>query len=404
MTGQADQLAPVGRNPRRVAVLGSTGSVGTSTLDVVAALPERLAIAGLSAHSKWELLAEQCRRFRPRVAVLTDAEAFQRADRSVFPRETELLCGDDAVCALASAPDVDVVLAAVVGAAGLAGTWAALEAGKTVALANKETLVVGGQQVMGLAARRGATVLPVDSEHSAIFQALTGYTANDVAKVVLTASGGPFRGRTAADLESVSVEQALCHPTWKMGPKITVDSATMMNKALEVIEARWLFGLDAGRIDVIVHPESIVHSFVEFVDGSVLAQLSPPDMRLPIQFALTHPARVPGPARKLDWKTLTGLTFCQPDRATFRGLDLGFEAAARGGTCGAVLNGANEAAVAAFLAREIGFLDIARCCRAVIDAHDYDPAPPLAGLLAADRWARQEVARWTRTRPRTARP
>jgi 1-deoxy-D-xylulose-5-phosphate reductoisomerase len=217
-----------------------------------------------------------------------------------------------------------------------------------------------------------------------------------VAKVVLTASGGPFRGKTAKELERATPEQALCHPTWRMGPKITVDSATLMNKALEVIEARWLFGLPAERIDVILHPESVVHSFVEFVDGSVLAQLSPPDMRLPIQFALTYPDRVPGPAKRLDWSTLSGLRFEPPDRATFAALDLGFEVARRGGTCGAVLNGANEAAVAKFLANEIGFLDVARCCRAVLDAHDFDPNPTLDGLLAVDRWARREVARWTR--------
>jgi 1-deoxy-D-xylulose-5-phosphate reductoisomerase len=361
-------------------------------------------VAGLAAHSRWELLAEQCRRFRPRVAVLTDRAAFDAADRAAFPAEMQLTCGDDAVRELASARDVDVVLAAVVGAAGLTGTWAALEAGKTVALANKETLVVGGPRVTELAARHGGQLLPVDSEHSAIFQALAGHTAADVAKVVLTASGGPFRGKTAAELERVTPEQALRHPTWRMGPKITVDSATLMNKALEVIEARWLFGLSPDRIDVIIHPESVVHSFVEFVDGSVLAQLSPPDMRLPIQFALTYPDRVPGPAKRLDWRALSALHFELPDRRTFPALDLGFEVARRGGTCGAVLNAANEAAVAEFLGGEIDFPDVARCCRAVLDAHNYDPTPTLDGLLASDRWARQEVARWTRTRPLRASP
>jgi 1-deoxy-D-xylulose-5-phosphate reductoisomerase len=396
------RIARPGR--RRVAVLGCTGSIGTNTLDVIAALPERLEVVGLCAHSRWERLAEQCRRFRPRVAVLTDRAAFERADREAFPADTELQFGDDAVCALASAADVDIVLAAVVGAAGLTGTWAALEAGKTVALANKETLVVGGSLITELAARRGGTILPVDSEHSAVFQALNNAPAADVAKVVLTASGGPFRRKMADELEDATPEAALCHPTWRMGRKITIDSATLMNKALEVIEARWLFGLDAAQIDVVLHPESVVHSFVEFVDGSVLAQLSPPDMRLPIQFALTYPERTHGPAKKLDWQTLAALHFEQPDRATFRALDLGFEVARRGGTCGAVLNAANEAAVSRFLDHELGFLDIARCCRAVLDAHDYDPNPSLSGLLAADRWARQEVARWTRTRPRTARP
>jgi 1-deoxy-D-xylulose-5-phosphate reductoisomerase len=298
---------------------------------------------------------------------------------------------------LVTSADVDVVVSAVVGAAGLAGTWAALDAGKDVALANKETLVVAGPLVTELAARRGAKLLPVDSEHSAIAQALTGHTPDDVARVVLTASGGPFRGKTAADLDGVTPAQALKHPTWQMGPKITIDSATLMNKALEVIEARWLFGLRPEQIDVIVHPESVVHSFVEFVDGSVLAQLSPPDMRLPIQLALLHPARTPGPAKKLDWRTFSVLHFEAPDRATFAALDLGFEVARRGGTCGAVLNAANEAAVGRFLAGDIRFPDIPRCCRAVLDSHDYDPRPRLERLLALDAWARQEASRWTRT-------
>jgi 1-deoxy-D-xylulose-5-phosphate reductoisomerase len=389
---------PSSARPRRVAVLGSTGSIGTSALDVVRHLPDRLELVGLAARTKWEELAEQCREFKPRVAVLTDPDAFRRADRKCFPRETELLCGPDGVAKLVTAPDVDVVLSAIVGAAGLNGTWAALEAGKTVALANKETLVVGGPLVTDLAARRGAKLLPVDSEHSAIFQALGAHSASDVARVVLTASGGPFRGKAASELEAVTAQQALRHPTWRMGPKITVDSATLMNKALEVIEARWLFGLSPDQIDVIVHPESVVHSFVEFADGSVLAQLSPPDMRLPIQLALMYPARVGGPAKRLDWRELSALHFERPDRETFAALDLGFEVARRGGTCGAVLNAANEAAVDRFLAGGLAFLDIARCCRAVLDAHDYDSRPTLERLLALDRWARQEVARWTRTR------
>ena len=388
---------PSSSRPKRLAVLGSTGSIGVSTLDVVRHLPHRLEILGLAARSKWELLAEQCREFQPRFAVLTDPDAFSRADRSRFPRETQLLSGEDGVAKLATDPDVDVVVSAIVGAAGLHGTWAAIEAGKTVALANKETLVVAGPLVMGLAAKCGATILPVDSEHSAVFQALTGYSAADVTRVVLTGSGGPFRGKKTAELELASPEEALKHPTWQMGPKITIDSATLMNKALEVIEARWLFGLEPEQIDVIIHPESVVHSFVEFVDGSVLAQLSPPDMRLPIQYALLYPERISGPAKRLDWRTLGGLRFEQPDRETFIALDLGSEVARRGGTCGAVLNAANEAAVGRFLAGTLGFLDIARCCRAVLDAHDFDPAPTLGRLLALDRWARQEASRWTRT-------
>jgi 1-deoxy-D-xylulose-5-phosphate reductoisomerase len=291
-------------------------------------------------------------------------------------------------------PDVDMVVTAIVGAAGLAGTWAALEAGKTVAVANKETLVMAGQLVMDLARRRGVAVLPVDSEHSAIFQAMKGGRAQEVERVVLTASGGPFRGRSVAELSRVTVDEALKHPTWRMGPKITVDSATLMNKALEVIEAHWLFDLPPERIDVVIHPESMIHSFVEFADGSVLAQLSPPDMRLPIQYALTYPERVVGPARRVHWRELGTWHFEQPDHETFPALQLGYEVARRGGTSGAVLNAANEAAVGRFLAGQLCFLDIPRVCRAVLDQHHYSARPGLGELIAADRWARQEVARW----------
>jgi 1-deoxy-D-xylulose-5-phosphate reductoisomerase len=251
-----------------------------------------------------------------------------------------------------------------------------------------------------LAARRGARVLPVDSEHSAIFQALHGGRPGEVARVVLTASGGPFRGRKASELGGVTVAEALQHPTWRMGPKITVDSATLMNKALEVIEARWLFGLAPEQIEVILHPESVIHSFVEFTDGSVLAQLSPPDMRLPIQYALTFPERVPGPARRLNWRELGAWHFEQPDHETFPALQLGYEVARQGGTCGAVLNAANEAAVGAFLSGSLPFLDIPRACRAVLDHHHYSARPTLAELQGVDRWARQEVTRWiTSTHP-----
>jgi 1-deoxy-D-xylulose-5-phosphate reductoisomerase len=375
-------------------VLGSTGSIGTSTLDVISHLPERLQVVGLSAHSGWPALFEQANGHRPARVVVTDLAAARQLDRSRLDPGIELLTGPEGVARMVSDPEVDVVLSAIVGAAGLEGTWAALEAGKTVAVANKETLVMAGPLVMELAARRNAPVLPVDSEHSAVFQALQASRVDEVERVVLTASGGPFRGKRAAELADVTVDQALRHPTWRMGPKITVDSATLMNKALEVIEARWLFGLPAERIEVIIHPESIVHSFVEFVDGSVLAQLSPPDMRLPIQYALTYPERVPGPARKLCWRELPGLRFEQPDHETFPAIQLGYEVARRGGTCGAVLNAANEAAVGRFLAGELAFLDIPRVCRAVLDHHNFSARPTLAELAALDRWARQEVSRW----------
>jgi 1-deoxy-D-xylulose-5-phosphate reductoisomerase len=372
--------------------------VGTSCLEVIDALSDRLSAVGLSAHSSWEALFEQARRARPRWVAVTDPEAARRLDPARLGSGTCLLSGLDGIVEMVSDPAVDVVVAAIVGAAGLTGTWAALEAGKTVAVANKETLVMAGPLVMELAARRGADVLPVDSEHSAIFQAMRSGARGEVARVVLTASGGPFRGRRRDELEQVSVDEALCHPTWRMGPKITVDSATLMNKALEVIEARWLFDLRPEQIEVIIHPESVIHSFVEFTDGSVLAQLSPPDMRLPIQYALTYPERVAGPARRLDWATLGAWHFEQPDLETFPALQLGYEVAAAGGTCGAVLNAANEEAVRRFLAGELTFLDIPCACREVLANHNFSARPTLAELHAVDRWARLEVRRWTTTK------
>jgi 1-deoxy-D-xylulose-5-phosphate reductoisomerase len=391
-------VSPSKSNRRRIVVLGSTGSIGTNCLEVIAALEGRLEAIGLSAHSSWESLFDQARQHRPRWVAVTDPAVINRLDRARLNGSARLLIGPEGIAAMVSDADVDVVVTAIVGAAGLAGTWAALEAGKTVAVANKETLVMAGPLVMDLAARRNARVLPVDSEHSAIFQAMQGGRRSEVHRVVLTASGGPFRGRSAAELAQVTVDEALCHPTWRMGPKITIDSATLMNKALEVIEARWLFNLEPDQIEVVIHPESIVHSFVEFNDGSILAQLSPPDMRLPIQYALTYPERVSGPARRLQWELLGNWHFEQPDRETFPALQLGYEVARNGGTCGAVLNAANEAAVSRFLAGELSFLDIARVCRDILANHDYSARPTLSELADVDRWARQEVSRWTTTK------
>jgi 1-deoxy-D-xylulose-5-phosphate reductoisomerase len=385
-------------------ILGATGSIGTSCLDVIEHLPERLQAIGLSAHANWASLADQVKRHRPRWVTITDSGSADQIDRSQFDGATQVLFGEDGVRTMVSDPDVDIVVTAIVGAAGLSGTWAALEANKTVAIANKETLVMAGPLVMELARKKGVAVLPVDSEHSAIFQALAAGRPGEVTRVVLTASGGPFRGKSAAELADVTPEEALRHPTWRMGPKITIDSATLMNKALEVIEARWLFGLPPEKIEVIIHPESIVHSFVEFADGSVLAQLSPPDMRLPIQYALTYPERVAGPAKRLDWQELKELHFEQPDHETFPALQLGYEVARRGGTCGAVLNAADEAAVERFLAGQLRFLDIPRVCRTVLDNHNYNARPTLADLAAADRWARQEVGRWNPHLKTSSRP
>ncbi len=385
-----------------MAILGSTGSIGVNCLDVISHLGDRLQAWGLSAHTKWQTLFQQADRHQARCVAVTDPECAAQADRSRLNGKTRFLSGTDGVVALASDPEVDVVVSAIVGAAGLAGTWAALEAGKTVGVANKETLVMAGPLVMDLARKRNATVLPIDSEHSAIFQAMRCGQPHEVERVVLTASGGPFRGKTLADLAEVTVEDALRHPTWRMGPKITIDSATLMNKALEIIEARWLFDLPPEKIEVILHPQSIIHSFVEFTDGSVLAQLSPPDMRLPIQYALTYPERLPGPATRLNWREMGAWSFEQPDHETFPALQLGYEVARRGGTCGAVLNAANEAAVARFLAGELRFLDITRVCRAALDHHHYTARPTLADLHAGDRWARQEVGRWISSQHRTA--
>jgi 1-deoxy-D-xylulose-5-phosphate reductoisomerase len=290
-----------------------------------------------------------------------------------------------------SSSAVDVVVAAIVGSAGLRGTWAAVEAGKVVALANKETLVMAGSLVTQRARQTGATILPVDSEHSAIFQALSAGRRQEVRRVILTASGGPFRSHSPAALAHVTVEEALAHPTWNMGRKITIDSATLMNKALEIIEARWLFDLRADQIDVVIHPQSIVHSLVEFVDGSVVAQLSPPDMRLPIQYALSYPERWPSEARKLDWAQQISFSFFPPDFERFPALKLGLDAATQGGTAGAVLSAANEAAVSAFLAGELQFSEIVPTCRRVLDRHPFNPSPTLEQLFELDRWAREEV-------------
>src|SRR5262245_2554002 len=366
----------------KIAVLGSTGSIGTNCLEVIGALPGRLNLLGVAARSSWQLLGRQSERFAPRWAVLSDASLKDVVPRSAFPSPTELLFGPEGIERRAANPDVDMIVSGIVGAAGLAGTWAALEAGKRVCIANKETLVVAGPLVMDLARRSGAQVLPVDSEHSAIYQALQSGRAGEVKRIVLTASGGPFRGLSAEELKRVTPERALAHPTWNMGKKITIDSATLMNKALEVIEARWLFGLEVDQIEVVVHPQSVVHSFVEFIDGSVIGQLSPPDMKLPIQYALTWPERMSGLSPRLDWKKTFQLDFEPPDLERFPALELGFDVARRGGTCGAVLNGANEAAVERFLKNDLAFSDIPRACRAVLEAHDFDPSPTLPALLA----------------------
>src|SRR5687768_3071441 len=299
---------------KRIAVFGSTGSIGQSTLEVIEASGGRLEAVALSAHSRLPELLAQARHYKPKWVIATDAKAAAAFDWKGLPKGCELLKGPEALVQVAGEGDVDVVLSAIVGSAGLESTWAALESKKTVALANKETLVMAGELIAELARKSGRQLLPVDSEHSALFQALKSGAPSEVARLILTASGGPFKNLSAAELQLVTVAEALEHPTWSMGQKITVDSATMMNKALEIIEARWLFGVEGERISVVIHPQSIVHSLVEFVDGSVLAQMSPPDMRLPIQYALEYPDRAPGVARRLDWQQAFRLEFEPPDR------------------------------------------------------------------------------------------
>jgi 1-deoxy-D-xylulose-5-phosphate reductoisomerase len=376
-----------------IAVLGSTGSIGRSTLEVIAASGGRQRVFGLSTHKNTALVLQQAQATQPRIVVVTNPVAAAGQDWSALPAGTELLVGSEGVARLAAEADVDIVVSAIVGSAGLRGTWAALEAGKTVALANKESLVVGGPLVIDLARRKNAKLLPVDSEHSALFQAMQAGRREEVRRVVLTASGGPFRTFSIDRLSRVTPAEALAHPTWAMGPKVTVDSATLMNKALEIIEARWLFDLSPDQIAVVIHPQSVVHSMVEYRDGSVIAQLSPPDMKLPIQYALTWPERREGVAAKLDWSRAMSLQFEPPDFERFGALRLGLEVAAAGGTAGAVLNGANEAAVAAFLDGRLSFREIVPACQRVVQNHHFNPEPSLEQVLEADRWARQEVLR-----------
>ena len=384
-------------SPANVVILGSTGSIGRSALEVIRASGGTLRAVALSANSSLDELAQQARDFQPSQIIATDVEQAAARDWSDLPKHTELLVGSEGIARAVSEREVDVVLSAIVGSAGLAGTWAAIEAGKQVALANKETMVTAGPLIGPLAEKNGAKIIPVDSEHSAVFQALQSGQPHEVRRIVLTASGGPFRDRDAESLVGVTVDEALAHPTWDMGPKITIDSATLMNKALEIIEARWLFDLRADQIDVVIHPQSIVHSMVEFVDGSVIAQMSPPDMKLPIQYALTYPHRRACPAQRLDLTRAIDLRFEPPDLDRFDALRIGLEVARAGGTAGAVINAANEAAVAGFLAGDLGFAEIVPACRSILEHHDFEPAPTLERLLQLDHWARREVSRWVCT-------
>jgi 1-deoxy-D-xylulose-5-phosphate reductoisomerase len=379
---------------KRIALLGSTGSIGRATLDVVMRLRAEglaLEVVALAARRNVEALAAQVRVFRPAAAALARAEDAEALREAVPGWEGAVLAGSGGLERVAAGFGADIVVIAVEGAAGLAPTLAALRAGADVALATKEALVAGGALVVETAARAGRRLLPIDSEHAAIFQCLDGRLSADVARLWLTASGGPFRRMPVEAMDRATPEDALRHPTWRMGPKVTVDSATLMNKGLEIIEAHWLFGVAPDRIDVVVHPQSIVHSCVEFVDGSVLAQLAPADMRLPIQSVLTYPRRVPHAIGRLDLRALGSLEFEPPDEERFPCLGLAREALRRGGTAPAALNAANEAAVRLFLDGRIGFTAIAPAIRRALDAHDARPLDSLDDVFAADREAREAV-------------
>ena len=377
---------------KTLALLGSTGSIGTQALAVVREQAGRFRVAVLTAGRQWQLLVAQAQEFRPAAVVIADEFYHEVQNALAGQPETQVLAGPAALLEVVQRPEIDIVLTALVGYAGLAPTVAAIRAGKDIALANKETLVVAGELITSLVREHGVRLLPVDSEHSAIFQCLVGEEANPVEKVILTASGGPFRGRMAPELAHITKAQALKHPNWTMGAKITIDSATLMNKGLEVIEAKWLFGLANEQIDVVVHPQSIVHSLVQFQDGSLKAQLGRPDMKLPIQYALGYPARLANDFPRFSFLDYPTLTFEAPDLTTFRHLPLAFAAMRQGGTAPCVLNAANEVVVAAFLQDEISFLGMADAVAATLERVPYLAAPTLADYAATDAEARRVAA------------
>jgi 1-deoxy-D-xylulose-5-phosphate reductoisomerase len=376
---------------KHIAILGSTGSIGKNAIQVIDALGPGYEVFALSAHTNVRLLADQARQYRPRFVAVTDKDCAQELAGLLADLDVEILAGPDALTTIAELDQVDIVLAAVVGAAGLPAILAAARKGKRLAIANKEPLVIAGELLTREIADNGGVILPVDSEHSAVFQAMQSGTREQVKRIILTGSGGPFRQATADDLRQVTLEQALAHPTWNMGPKITVDSATLMNKAFEIIEARWLFDMPVEKIEVLIHPESIVHSLVEFVDGSTIAQLGEPDMCLPIQYALTYPERVAGITRELRLEEIGNLTFAKPDFRTFRALPLAYEVARTGGTAPVVFNAANEAAVEEFLAGRIAFVNIVEFIEHCLDKHSIKTEVSLEELLEVDDWARREV-------------
>lgn len=372
-----------------ISILGSTGSIGRQTLDVAKNLGIR--VIGLAAHSNIDLLETQTREFGPRAIAVGNRELADKLADRLKDLPVEVLEGAEGMRRIATLEEADTVVTSVVGTVGLGPTLEAIRSRKNIALANKETLVTAGQVVMAEAKRFGVEIFPVDSEHSAIFQCLLGNRMEDVDRLILTASGGPFRGRKRQEMESVTVAEALKHPNWSMGSKITIDSATLMNKGLEVIEARWLFGMEKDRIHVVVHPQSIIHSMVEYIDGSVMAQLGSPDMRIPIQLALTYPERAHSPFARLDLLKHRYLNFEEPDLEAFPCLKLAYDALEAGGTMPAAMNAANEVAVSLFLKEKIGFLDISRVIERVMEKHSVNTCPCLDDIIEVDRWAREAV-------------
>ena len=377
---------------KRLAILGSTGSIGVSTLDIVGRFPDKFRVVALAAGKNLTQLIEQIKSFQPSLVSLSQEEDAKKLRQELPDFEGDIVWGADGLHATATHADADMVMAALVGAIGLPPTLAAIRAGKDVALANKEALVVSGELMTREAVQHGVQLLPVDSEHNAIFQALHGHKQERVKRIILTASGGPFLHRPAEDFQTIRIEEALQHPTWKMGNKITIDSATLMNKGLEVIEARWLFNLPPEQVSVIVHPQSIVHSLVEYVDGSVLAQLGIPDMRVPISYILAYPDRLPlTHLPQLNLAEAARLEFVEPDYDKFPCLGLAYTALERGGTCPAALNAANEVSVASFLSGRIAFTDIADINKQVLTAHAVQPVKDLESVLEADGWARAQA-------------
>ena len=373
---------------KRIALLGSTGSIGTQTLEVVKTYPDLFEISVLTANRNVDLLIEQALIYRPNVVVIVDEAGYEKANKVLFKEGIKVYTGEEALAAVTEMDEVDIVLTALVGFSGLKPTIRAINAGKNIALANKETLVVAGEIISKLAIEKGVSIYPVDSEHSAIFQCLVGEERNPIEKIYLTASGGPFRGKKREELLNTTKEQALKHPNWEMGAKITIDSASMMNKGLEVIEAKWLFNLRNDQIDVIVHPQSIVHSLVQFEDGSMKAQMGLPDMKLPIQYALTYPYRLKTDFERFNFLNYPNLTFEKPDLETFTNLRLAYQVMEIGGNAPCVLNAANEVAVAAFLKDEIKFLQIAEVNKKTIEGVDFINHPTLDELYETDRQAR----------------